>query len=93
MLKYLIFVSLVFSNFSLANPSELVSEDYTKNIKELVKNGAITPREGQQQLMKIKLSSPQEQKEFNNQVRSVASKINQVKIYQFNNSPIEIQSK
>lgn len=93
MFKYLILLNLVFQSSTWANPSERSTVNYAKNIEQLVKNGAITPNEGQQHLLKVKLSTSQEKKDFKSQVRSVASKINQIKIYQFDNSPIEIQSK
>ena len=76
-----------------ATSSEDLNQDYSVKIEKVVKNGAISENEGKQQLLKMKLVSTQEKQQFNEQVRSVASKINQIKLYQFNNAPIEIQSK
>lgn len=101
--KYLILsifiISWSYSLVAFATTDELkpteqpLSTDYSSNIDKLIKNGALTPQEGKYHLLKINLSTPEQKQHFNNQVRDVANKINKVKVYQFKNSPIEIQLK
>lgn len=94
--KQLILLAIILSISSLitfVTAEELEHTDYSSNIDQLIKSGALTPKEGKYHLLKINLATPEQKQHFNNQVRDVASKINKVKVYQFKNRPIEIQLK
>jgi hypothetical protein len=91
--KLLILLVITFTSLPVLAQTDDLSNLYEDKINKMIENGVISSEDGEQQLMKLKLSNKKEQQKFNNQVRGVASKIQQIKIYQFDNEPIEIQSK
>ena len=64
-------------------------DQYESRLNSLIENGVIDEKEAQKQLVNIKSQS---QRKFHNQVRGIASKIKEVKVYQIVNEPLEIPS-
>lgn len=62
---------------------------YEQRLNSLIEKGVISEKEAQSQLAQI---NSQNQKTFHRQVRGVASKIKEAKVYQIVNEPLEIPS-
>lgn len=64
-------------------------DQYEARLNSLIENGVIDKDEAQKQLVHIK---SQNQKKFHKQIRGIASKIKEVKVYDIVNEPLEIPS-
>ena len=62
---------------------------FEDRLKALTDNGVIDKDEAKKQILEIRSNS---QTQFHNQVRGVASKINEFKVYEIINEPLEISS-
>lgn len=86
--KYILFILAL----TLFNLSSVMAQDnnlYEERLHSLIDKGVITAEEGNIQLAQI---NSKKQKNFQRQVRGVASKIKKVKVYEIINEPLEIPS-
>ena len=72
---------------SNAKADEITS--FEERLKAMIDNGIIDKDEAKKQILEIKSNS---QSQFHYQVRGVASKINEFKVYEIINGPLEISS-
>lgn len=88
LLKTCISIFLISLVFALPVLAEETS-GYEARLNALIENGVISQSEGNKQMAQLRSRG---QHKFHNQVRGVASKIKDVKIYQIVNEPLEISS-
>lgn len=85
--RILFILSLSFLTFS-----QLIAQEgdiYEQRLNSLIEKGVISKTEARSQLAQI---NSQNQKTFHRQVRGVASKIKEAKVYEIVNDPLEIPS-
>lgn len=94
MKKTLQSVIIILFAINLVNAHDQIEvQNYELSLDKMVANGTVLKDEANAHLIKLKISSNEDIKDFKNQVRGVASKLNHHHIYYFNNEEIEIPSK
>lgn len=84
--KIFIFI-ITITQLSTALANDMVA--YESRLNHLIENGVIDQYEAKKQMVQIK---SQGQQKFHRQVRGIASKIKELKVYQIKNEPLEIPS-
>ncbi len=84
-----IFYIFTLSTLLIGHCGAQESDIYEQRLNSLIERGVITAREAKAQLVQI---NSKKQKNFHHQVRGVASKIKETKVYEIANEPLEIPS-
>lgn len=84
-----IFYIFILSTLSIGQVTAQEGDQYAERLNSLIERGVITAQEAKVQLVQI---NSKKQSSFHRQVRGVASKIKETKVYEITNEPLEIPS-